>query len=198
MLWIGLAWAAKEHPDIAGSLIGAGVGATVSVAVLLASRLQARRQTALDLFKEYYSADFAASRRKAEAFMRKHRGVDWSCNDPYALGKGDPDLEGYGAVLRYWQRVATYHREGEVDRGLTQRLLSRELGFWRVRILDPMADRKGMYVRDQIVELARLAAIGEGRDAFEAGVRDGRRSTPPELAGTASATALPTSTPSPV
>ena len=180
-LWTGLGLAARAHPELAGSLVGAGVGATVSVAVLLATRAQARRQTALDLFKEYYSAEFASSRRAAEAFMRKHADVDWAKNDPYELGRGDDDLAGYGAVLRYWQRVATYYREGEVDRGLVLRLLSRELGFWRVRVLDLMAGRKGMYVRETIVELARLASIGEGRDAFEAGVRDGRRVRPPEL-----------------
>jgi hypothetical protein len=101
-------------------------------------------------------------------------------NDPYVLGANDPDLAGYGAVLRYWQRVSTFYREGEVSRGLLQRLLGRELGFWNVRIFRVMAARKGMYVRGPIVDLAHRISIGEGRSAFEEGERDGRRMVPPE------------------
>ena len=155
----------------------------MSVAVFAATRGQARRQTALDLFKEYYSGDFAELRRRAERFMARHAAVDWSRNDPYLLGASDPDLAGYGAVLRFWQRVATLYHEREVPRGLIQRLLSRELGFWNARIFAPMKARKGMYVRGPIVDLAYRLSIGEGRDAFEAGGIDGRRTVPPELEG---------------
>jgi hypothetical protein len=181
VLWVALGVVAHAVPAIAGTLIGAGVGATVSVAVYAATRAQSRRQTTLDLFKEYYSADFADLRRKAEQFMTKHAQVDWSINDPYVLGAGDADLAGYGAVLRYWQRVSTFYREGEISRGLMQRLLSRELGFWNVRIFRVMAARKGMYVRGPIVDLAYRMSIGEGRSAFDEGERDGRRTVPPEL-----------------
>lgn len=180
VLWMALGLVAHAVPTIAGTLIGAGVGATVSVAVYAATRAQARRQTTLDLFKEYYSADFADQRRKAERFMAGHADVDWSINDPYVLGANDPDLAGYGAVLRYWQRVSTFYREGEVSKGLLQRLLGRELGFWNVRIFRVMAARKGMYVRGPIVNLAYRISIGEGRSAFEEGERDGRRTVPPE------------------
>lgn len=180
-LWIALALAARSMPLIAGTLIGAGVGATVSVAVYAATRSQARRQTTLDLFKEYYSANFAELRRMAERFMAKHAGVDWSVNDPYLLDATDPDLPGYGAVLRYWQRVSIFYREGEVARGLLQRLLGRELGFWNVHIFEVMAARKGMYVRGPVVDIAYRMSIGEGRSLFEEGERDGRRTLPPEL-----------------
>jgi hypothetical protein len=181
VLWVALGLGAHAVPSIAGTLVGAGVGATVSVAVYAATRAQARRQTTLDLFKEYYSADFADLRRKAERFMIRHAQVDWSINDPYLLGAADPDLVGYGAVLRYWQRVSTFYREGEVSRGLLQRLLARELGFWNVRIFKAMAARKGMYVRGPIVDLAYRMSIGEARSLFEEGERDGRRTLPPEL-----------------
>ena len=180
-LWVALGITAHSVPAIAGTLIAAGVGATVSVAVYATTRAQARRQTTLELFKEYYSADFADLRRKAERFMARHADVDWSVNDPYVLGAGDADLAGYGAVLRYWQRVSTFYREGEVSRGLLQRLLGRELGFWNVRIFTAMAARKGMYVRGPIGDLAYRISIGEGRSAFEEGERDGRRTVPPEL-----------------
>lgn len=69
VLWMALGLVAHAVPTIAGTLIGAGVGATVSVAVYAATRAQARRQTTLDLFKEYYSAEFADQRRKAERFV---------------------------------------------------------------------------------------------------------------------------------
>lgn len=183
LMWIVLALVAHAAPTSAATLIAAGVGGTVSAAVYAATRTQARRQTTLGLFKEYYSADFAEMRHRAEAFMRKHAGVDWSRNDPYSLGAGDPDLDGYGAVLRYWQRVATLYREDEVSRGLTQRLLSREMGEWNARIFAVMAARKGMYVRELIVDLGYRLSIGEGRTAFEEGERAGRRRLPPELEG---------------
>ncbi len=183
VLWVLLGVGAHAFPAIAGTLIGAGVGATVSVAVFAATRGQARRQTALDLFKEYYSGDFADLRRMAERFMARHADVDWSRNDPYLLGTDDPDLAGYGAVLRFWQRVATLYREREIPQSLSQRLLSRELGFWNARIFTPMKARKGMYVRGPIVDLAYRFSIGEARDAFEAGGTDGRRAVPPELEG---------------
>lgn len=144
---------------------------------------QAKRNTALDLFKEYYSADFADERRKAERFMAKHANVDWSANDPYLLDETDTDLSGYSAVLRFWQRVATLHNEGEIPPGLIQRLLSRELGFWNAKLFQPMKARKGMYVRGPIVDLAAKFAKGRGRSAFEAGERDGKRAVPPELEG---------------
>lgn len=180
-VWIALGVGAHNMPTIAGTLVGAGVGATVSVALYAATRTQARRQITLDLFKEYYSADFATQRRACERFMARYEGVDWSRNDPYVLGRDDDDLGGYGAVLRYWQRVATLYREGEVSRGLTQRLLARELGFWNVRVFKVMAGRKGMYVLDTITDLARRMSIGEARTAFQDGERAGRRKVPPEM-----------------
>lgn len=180
-VWIALGIVAHNVPTIAGTLIGAGVGATVSVALYAATRAQARRQTTLDLFKEYYSADFAIQRRACERFMARHEGVDWSRNDPYVLGRDDEDLGGYGAVVRYWQRVATLYREGEVARGLTQRLLARELGFWNVRVFRVMDGRQGMYVLDTIADLARRIWIGEARTAFEDGERAGRRKVLPEV-----------------
>jgi hypothetical protein len=166
---------AHDLPQAAGSLIGAGVGATVSLAIFMAGRVQGRRQTALDLFKEYYSADFADQRRAAARFMTKHRDADWSSNDPYELGRDDDDLAGYGAVLRYWQRVATLYNEKELSRGLTQRLLSRELGQWSARIFEPMQRRKGMYVLDMVVELARRFSIGERPSDYAVGLLEGRR-----------------------
>lgn len=180
-LWLALGVVAHSVPAIAGTMIGAGVGATVSVAIYAATRAQARRQTTLDLFKEYYSPDFADLRRQAERFMARHAKMDWSINDPYILGATDSDLAGYGAVLRFWQRVSTLYREDEVSRGLMQRLLARELGFWNVRIFKVMAARKGMYVRGPIVDLAYRISIGEGRTLFEKGESDGRRTVPPEL-----------------
>ena len=60
--------------------------------------------------------------------------MDWSINDPYLLNATDSDLAGYGAVLRLWQRVSALYRKDQVSRGLMQRLLARELGFWNERI----------------------------------------------------------------
>lgn len=190
-LWVVLGVGAYLFPAIAGTLIGGGVGATVSVAVFTATRGQAKRNTALDLFKEYYSADFADQRRKAERFMAKHADVDWSANDPYLLDETDTDLSGYSAVLRFWQRVATLHNEGEIPPGLIQRLLSRELGFWNTKLFQPMKARKGMYVRGPIIDLAEKFATGQGRSAFEAGELDGKRAVPPELEGPGRGNALP-------
>lgn len=127
-LWVVLIALAQRFTAAAGSLIAAAVTATIILGVYLATREQARRQTTLDLSKEYYSVDFAEQRRLAERFMRKHADVDWSRNDPYLLGCYDEDLTGHGAVLRFWQRVATLYDERELSRSLAQRPLSRELG----------------------------------------------------------------------
>lgn len=97
------------------------------------------------------------------------------------LGRDDDDLGGYSAVVRYWQRVATLYREGEVARGLTQRLLARELGFWNVRLFKVMGRRRGMYVLDTITDFVRRIWIGEARTAFEDGERAGRRKMLPEV-----------------
>lgn len=92
-MWIAIIEVARAHPAAEGSLVSGGVSATVAVAIFLASRAQARRQPTLDLFKEYYGADFAGQRRAAERFMRAHRGVDWALNDPYAIGAENPTLQ---------------------------------------------------------------------------------------------------------
>lgn len=179
-LWSVIGWLARGNPQSVGSLVGAGVGATVALSIFLAGRAQGRRQTTLDLFKEYYSADFAMQRRAAEQFMDGHRAVDWSRNDPYVIGRDDDDLAGYGAVLRFWQRVATLYDEGEINRGLAQRLLSRELGYWDVKIIQPMRGRKGMYVRDMIADLVRRFSIGERPKALASGAASARRLHPQE------------------
>lgn len=179
-LWSVIGWLARGNPQSVGSLVGAGVGATVALTIFLAGRAQGRRQTTLDLFKEYYSADFATQRRSAEEFMERHRAMDWSRNDPYVVGRDDDGLAGYGAVLRFWQRVATLYNEGEVNRSLAQRLLSRELGYWDAKIIEPMSGRKGMYVRDMISDLVRRFSIGERPKALSAGAASARRPHPPE------------------
>lgn len=198
-LWIVIGLVAHELPQAAGSLIGAGVGATVSLAIFMAGRAQGRRQTTLDLFKEYYSADFADQRRAAARFMNKYRDVDWSSNDPYEIGRNDEDLDGYGEVRRYWQRVATLYNENELSRGLAQRLLSRELGHWSGRIFMPMRQRKGMYVLDMVVELARRFSIGERPENYTAGIKEGQRSRLLHAEKTMAEETIPTpDSPSPV
>jgi hypothetical protein len=96
-------------------------------------------------------------------------------NDPYELGRDDPDLAGYCAVLRIWQRVSTLYRENEIHRTLTQGLLSRELGEWNARIFHPMRDRKGMYVLGPVADLAYKLSIGERRDDYKAGAQNALR-----------------------
>lgn len=178
--WLAALYVAYAHEQFSGTAIGAAIGGTVSLAIFMATRHQSRRQATLDLFAEYYSADFANERRQAARFMRKNKTVDWSRNDPYELGRDDPDLAGYGAVLRFWQRVATLYRENEIHRTLTQRLLSREMGEWNARIFHPMRDRKGMYVLAPVADLAYKFSIGERRDDFRAGARNALRLRPLE------------------
>ncbi|MCW6511271.1 hypothetical protein [Lichenifustis flavocetrariae] len=163
----------KVPESAEGTLIGAGVGAVVSIAIFGITKSQNKRGTTLDLFKEYYSADFALLRRRAERFMISHRDVDWVKNDPYDIGRRDEDLAGYGAVLRFWQRVALLFTEDELDRTLIQRLLARELAHWQVLVFEPVFVRKNIYVRETIGRLTHAVANGPAREAFKAGVRDG-------------------------
>ena len=178
--WLAALYVAYAHEQFSGTAIGAAIGGTVSLAIFMATRHQSRRQATLGLFAEYYSADFASERRQAARFMTKNKAVDWSRNDPYELGHDDPDLAGYGAVLRFWQRVATLYRENEIHRPLTQRLLSRELGEWNARIFHPMRDRKGMYVLGPVADLAYKFSIGERRDDYRAGAQSALRLRPVE------------------
>lgn len=174
LIWTILGVAAHYAHDIAAAAIGAGVGATVSVAVFLANRYQARRGTTLDLLSEYYSPEFAENRRSAERFMVKHGDTDWSVSDPYESWPEDPDLRGYGAVVRYWQRVAILDREGELKSDLAKRLLAREIGFWDALVFQPMRGRSNMYVRDLLARLITRFSKGTSAEAFEAGAEAGR------------------------
>ncbi|WP_061934652.1 hypothetical protein [Aureimonas sp. AU22] len=171
--WILLGLIVRHLPELAGPAVGAGVGATISVAVLLANRDQSRRQTTLDLLTEYYTPEFALNRRAAERFMATHSAADWSQDDPYILGDGDPDLAGYGAVVRYWQRVAILDLEGELRSRLAYRLLAREVGYWNAILFDPMAVRPNMYVRGLLNELVERFSKGQA-DSFEFGQTAGR------------------------
>ncbi len=178
--WLAALYVAYAHAQFSGTAIGAAIGGTVSLAIFMATRHQSRRQATLDLFAEYYSADFANERRRAARFMTKNKAVDWSRNDPYHLGRDDPDLAGYGAVLRFWQRVATLYHENEIHRTLTQRLLSREMGEWNARIFHPMRDRRGMYVLGPVTDLAYKLSTGERRDDYKAGAQNALRQRPLE------------------
>ena len=145
------------------------VSATISVALYLTTRWQSKRDLVLDLFKEYYSEPFALRRREATAFMDKHKAVDWTSSDPYIVGAKDPNLEGYSSVVRFWQRAAILYRESELDRGLAQNLLARELGTWSRLLFKPMSVRSNMYVGDLVGQLMTAFRDGGGRTSFEAG-----------------------------
>lgn len=90
-------------------------------------------------------------------------------------------------MLRYWHRVAVLYGEGELNRGLAQATLSRELGHWSATLIEPMTPRKGMYVRDAVADLARRFSIGKRGSDYAAGRVAALRGAPLEVAAAARA-----------
>lgn len=188
ILWLAVGPLVHALPAAAGTLLSGGIAGTVAIAIFWAGRVAGRRETTLELHREYYSDDLAAARTGATDFMLRHRDVDWATSDPYVVGAGDADLAHYSTVVRFWHRVAVLYDEGEIDRGLAQRLMSRELGHWRALILEPMEARKDMWTRAMLVELARRFSIGERPRDFADGLARGRRlmarhAAPPRVTG---------------
>lgn len=160
------------------SLIGAAIGGTVAIGVLVSNRHQARRQLALDLHREYYSHAFSKTRRRALWFFRRHAGIDWSEVNPIDLNDPDDTRDAYFEVLRYWQRVATLYEAGAIHEGLSQQLLSRELGIWFAAALEETTKRKGLYVGAQIRRLRQSFATGEGVADYRQGLKEGATMRP--------------------
>ena len=75
VIWLAVGALAQHFTAVAGTIYGGGIAATVPIGLFLANRAQSRRQVTLDLFKEYYSADFADARNKASRFMKKHKTI---------------------------------------------------------------------------------------------------------------------------
>ncbi|MEH3038794.1 MAG: hypothetical protein PGN21_01800 [Sphingomonas paucimobilis] len=170
--WLGLILL-SYRVTISPALIGAAIGGTVAIGVLVSNRHQARRQLALDLHREYYSHAFSKTRRRALWFFRRHAGVDWSRVNPIDLADPDDTRDAYFEVLRFWQRVATLYEAGAIHEGLSQQLLSRELGIWFATALEETTKREGLYVGAQIRRLREAFAIGEGVVAYREGLREG-------------------------
>lgn len=180
-IWLAVLAIADYFPKLAGTIYAGGVGASVPIGLFLANRAQSKRQATLDLHKEYYSVEFAEFRSQASRFMRKHERVNWQYNDPYALGSGDDDLAGYSAAVRFFHRFAILYELNEMNRGLAQRLFSREVGYWKGKMFDPMKGRDGMFVLDSITDLANRFQIGSGGKRFYEGLAASKRAKAPEL-----------------
>lgn len=180
-IWIAVPALANIFDQFAGSIYAAGISASVTVGLFWASRAQSRRQATLDLHKEYYSVEFAKHRSGASKFMKKYKEVDWSQNDPYWIGDGDDDLEGYAIVIRFFHRFAILYEEGEINRTLAVNLFAKELGYWAERLFHPMEKRTGMNTLPSILELSRRAALADGSGRFAQGRKEARQTKPPEI-----------------
>ena len=105
--------------------------------------------------------------------MANYPNVNWLDVDPYDIGRKDENLPGYGAVLRYWQRISLLYEEEALDRILLQKLLARELAHWQVLIFEPVFVRKNIYVRETIRPFVEAVERGPAKRAYAAGLRDG-------------------------
>lgn len=183
-IWSGiLAWlVALAASTIVGgfqtSVWTALLGASVAISIGWTSRLQARRQATLDLHREYYSHRFAEARLTAARFFKRYPDQDWSKQGPYDLPDPDNTREGYSEVLRFWHRVAVLYENGALDRALTEKLLSRELGHWFGLVFESMRLRKDMYTKDLLFRLRDRFLVGEDPESFRSGYRDGAERRP--------------------
>jgi len=167
-LWITM------HPPLLSALIGVNV----TFGIAYSNRLQARRQAALDVHREYYTQSFSKTRRKALRFFRRHAGVNWRLTNPLDLRDPDDMRDSYFDVLRFWQRVATLYENKAIDRPLTQRLLAREVGQWFGMGLEDTTQRPGLYIGGVIRRFRYQISIGEGAEEYNAGLGEGKAIKP--------------------
>jgi len=140
---------------LSGKLGIAIVAPVLTLGIWYAGRQQSRRQQTLELFREYYSPDFAKYRVDAERFFSLFPKHDWSADDIYNLPDSDGYREGYSTVTRFFHRTAILFEEGQLDRSLARKLLARETGYWFAVVYELMAERKGMFTREAIFRLGR-------------------------------------------
>lgn len=187
---LALAMAVGGLLSIGASLVPAltsvPIGGVVSWSIFRANREQGKRNNTLELYKDYYSSDFAEKRVKAEKFFRKNRRSDWAGVDPYELPDSEEWRDGYSAVARYFHRVAVLYERGELNRDLASELLARELGYWFAVAFLPMRKRTDWWTRDAIYGLAREFRTGSYRQLFRRGYLQGcksKRKPPPQVPG---------------